>query len=94
MGLFSRFLRRKEDPEPGCRPGLLQSGRIGDAKVIDVEEHEGTITVFYRYCVGGVEYESSQVLDREQQERESDYLPGAHVTIRYDPQRPANSLVV
>jgi hypothetical protein len=44
--------------------------------------------------VGGVDYETVQHLDAEQLARKDYYLPGSRVDIRYDPRRPANSLVV
>ncbi len=94
MSFLARFFRGKADPELAWRARLLQSGRIGDATVIGIEKNEAAVTVFYKYCIGGVEYESSQLLDSQQRNRESDYLPGTEVTIRYDPQRPANSLEV
>ena len=46
------------------------------------------------YTIGGVDYQSFQSLDAAQLQRQHDYLPGATVPLRYDPHRPANSVVV
>jgi hypothetical protein len=97
MSFLDRFRRQKEDPEMKRRARLLSAGRIGEGSVLDIRSDaaSGAITqIFYRYTVNGVEYESSQSLDPAQQQREVDYAPGAHVTIRYDPHQPANSIVV
>jgi len=56
---------------------------------------DGRITqVTYTYILAGVQYESSQALNLSQQERSNDYAPGKQIVIRYDPRRPANSIVV
>jgi hypothetical protein len=44
--------------------------------------------------LAGVLYESSQALSVSQQQRSNDYAPGKQIVIRYDPRRPANSIVV
>ncbi|HEX8847583.1 MAG TPA: DUF3592 domain-containing protein [Pyrinomonadaceae bacterium] len=96
MPLSNLFRRKKTDPEAERRARLLQSGRITDGIVIDTgNDADGAIRqIFFTYEVSGVEYESSQLLDDEQRRREINYAPGAHVTIRYDPHRPGNSIVV
>ncbi|PYS86145.1 MAG: hypothetical protein DMF70_02835 [Acidobacteria bacterium] len=95
MSLFSRFRRQKEDPELARRAALLQHGRIGDASVVETNtDADGLVTLSYNYTIGGVDYQSFQLLDAEQLSRMHNYLPGARVQMRYDPQRPANSVVV
>lgn len=94
MSFLARFQRKKEDPELSRRARLLRAGRIGDATVIETSKDEGRITVFYSYNIAGVDYESSQTLDSEQSDREQQYLPGAQVTMRFDPHWPGNSVVV
>jgi hypothetical protein len=96
MGLLSILRRNKPDPEAARRAELLRTGRITDGVVFDVGTDEsGNIThVFYSYNISGVEYESSQSLDDDQRARPIDYSPGAGVTVRYEPRRPANSVVV
>ena len=67
-----------------------------DGRIIDaVSDNEGRITqVTYTYMLSGMLYESSQTLSISQQQRSSDYAPGKQIVIRYDPRRPANSIVV
>jgi hypothetical protein len=96
MPLSNWFRRKKADPEVERRTRLLQNGRITEGTIIDTgNDDSGAIRqVYFHYEVSGVEYESSQLLSAEQQERANSYSPGARVTIRYDPHRPANSVVV
>jgi hypothetical protein len=96
MGILDLFKRKKVDTEAARRAALLRTGRIGEGVVLDVTITDaGDIThVFYTYNVNGVEYESSQTLDEAQHQHQGDYYPGARITVRYDPRRPANSAVV
>ena len=96
MGLLAFFQRKQGNTEAARRARLLRNGRIGDGTVFDIgTDEQGAIThIFYAYEVSSVEYESSQTLDDAQRARAADYSPGAHVTIRYDPRQPANSIVV
>ena len=96
MPLSNWFRRKKADPEVERRTRLLEKGRITEGTIIDTgNDDSGAIRqVYFHYEVSGVDYESSQLLSTEQQERAADYSPGARVTIRYDPHRPANSVVV
>lgn len=96
MGLLDLFKRKQTDTEGARRALLMRTGRIGEGVVLDVTITDANeIThVFYTYNVNGVEYESSQTLDEAQQQHQGDYYPGARITVRYDPRRPANSAVV
>jgi len=97
MGLRNLFKRKQVDTEAARRALLLSSGRIGEGVILDVTTADNTndIThVFYTYNANGVEYESSQSLDDAQRQRQVDYYPGARITIRFDPRRPSNSVVV
>ncbi len=96
MPLSNLFRRKKTDPEVERRARLLQAGRITEGVIIDVgNDDSGAIRqVYFSYEVSGVEYESSQLLNDEQRQREVDYCPGARVTIRYAPHQPGNSIVV
>ena len=79
------------------RARLLRAGRITEGSILDTSNDAASgalVQVFYSYTVNGVEYESSQSLDPAQQQRAADYMPGARVTIRYDPHQPFNSVVV
>jgi hypothetical protein len=96
MPLSNLFRRKKVDLAEQWRARLLQSGRITDGVIMDTGNDEsGSVRqIYFSYEVSGVEYESSQLLSADQRLRETDYSPGAHVTIRFDPQRPGNSIVV
>ena len=95
MSFLDRFRKKKED-EASRISRLLTTGRIVEGEILDnTLDEAGRIThVFYTYNIAGVEYESSQALDLQQQEPSKDYSPGAKVVIRYDPRQPANSAVV
>ena len=95
MSFLARFRRNKIDPEVQRRALLRQSGRIGEATILEINiDAEGNQLLAYSYTIGGVDYETVQLLDEEQLTRKSQYLPGAKVALRFDPRRPANSLVV
>jgi hypothetical protein len=95
MSFLSRFRRQKEDPELARRALLLRAGRLGEATVLGTDvDGDGNMMLSYSYTIGGVDYQAFQRLDAEQLLRPNDYLPGSHATLRYDPRRPANSLVV
>jgi uncharacterized protein DUF3592 len=96
MSFLDRFRRKKAEDEDGRRSRLLLSGRITDGNILDVTcDDSGAVTgVVFTYFVSGVEYESSQSLNHEQRRRMQDYAPGAGITVRYDPRRPGNSVVV
>jgi hypothetical protein len=95
MSFLGRFRRNREDPEIARRSLLLRTGRLGDATVLDTGvDSEGKDILSYCYTIGGVDYETVQRLDDEQLLRKDYYLPGSRVDLRYDPRRPANSVVV
>lgn len=95
MSILGRFRRKKEDPEIARRALLLRVGRIGDATVLATDtDGEGNEMLSYCYTIAGVDYETMQRLDDEQLRRKDYYLPGSRVDLRYDPRRPANSVVV
>lgn len=95
MSFLGRFRRSKEDPEVARRALLIKAGRIGEATILGLDiDGQGQTILSYCYTVGGVDYETVQQLDTEQLSRKDDYLPGSRAPMRYDPRRPANSLVV
>src|SRR3989442_14516393 len=97
MSFLARFRRKKskEDLEVVRRALLLRSGRIGEATGLSADEDgDGNLILSFSYTLGGVDYQAFQKLDAEQRLRESDYLPGAQVALRYDPHRPAHSFLV
>jgi len=95
MSFFDRFRKKKED-ETARVERLSKTGRIADGVVLDaISDSNGLITqVCYGYTIAGVQYESSQDLNREQQKHDIDYSPGTSITVRYDPRQPTNSLVI
>jgi len=95
MGFLDLFRRQKED-EAARRNRLLSTGRIVEGSTLDlVSDDAGNGTqIFYSYSVAGTVYESSQMLNSEQQSAKHNYRPGVQVTVRYDPRQPANSIVV
>lgn len=96
MPIFNLFRRKKRDDEVDNRAALLRTGRIAEGSIFDSATGESGkhIQIFYNYTVNGVVYESSQTLNDEQRFRPDDYLPGARITVRYDPHQPGNSVVV
>lgn len=95
MSFLDRFRKRTED-EASRIARLSKTGRMVDGKIIDaVSDNDGHILeVSYTYEIAGVQYESSQALSDLQQQRSHDYAPGNQIVVRYDPRRPANSIVV
>ncbi|HEX7331380.1 MAG TPA: DUF3592 domain-containing protein [Pyrinomonadaceae bacterium] len=95
MSFLDRFRKKTED-EASRIARLSKTGRMTDGNIIDaVSDNDGRITeVTYTYMLAGVQYESSQALSVQQQQRSNDYAPGKQIVVRYDPRRPANSIVV
>jgi len=95
MSFLDRFRKKTED-EASRVLRLSKTGRMTDGSIIDaVSENDGRITqVTYTYTLAGVVYESSQALSVLQQQHANDYAPGKQIIVRYDPRRPANSIVV
>ena len=95
MSFFDRLRRKKEDPEIARRTALRQTGRIGEATILGADvDAEGRIVLSYCYTIAGVDYETVQHLDADQAARKDTYVVGSRMPLRYDPRRPANSLVV
>jgi hypothetical protein len=95
MSFLDRFRKKPED-EASRIERLSKSGRMADGRIIDaVSDNDGRIIqVTYTYVLAGVQFESSQALSDLQQARPNDYVPGKQIVVRYDPRRPANSIVV
>ena len=95
MSFLDRFRRKTED-EASRIARLSKTGRMTDGSIIDaVTDSDGRILqVTYTYMLQGLLYESSQMLNSAQQQRESEYAPGKQIIVRYDPRQPANSIVV
>jgi uncharacterized protein DUF3592 len=94
MGLLDLFRRTKKTDPHERRANLLRSGRITDGVIIDSETtRDGDEIVFYLYTLNGVDFESSELLTRDQRMDPVRYAPGAKVAIRYDPKNQGNSII-
>ncbi len=93
---FLNLFRRKQEDEASRITRLSKTGRIAEGTILDViTDDKGQVTqVSYTYTLAGVQYESSQELNREQRQRADDYAPDTRIIVRYDPRQPANSIVV
>jgi hypothetical protein len=96
MSFLDRFRRKKVEDEATRRSRLLLTGRITDGTILDItSDSSGEVSeIFFTYNISGVDYEASEKLSHEQRGRQHDYAPGASITVRYDPRRPGNSVVV
>jgi hypothetical protein len=96
MSFLDRFRRKKVEDEATRRSRLLLSGRITEGSVLDtICDDSGAATeIFFTYSISGVDYEASQTLTPEQRQHQDTYAPGSSITVRYDPHRPGNSVVV
>ena len=101
VGLMLRGRKKKSDAERerDRRLAVNASGRMTDGTVMEAlflgTDPPDSLLLFYRYLVAGVEYSAAQDVSslREILPRPN-YLPGESVTIKYDPQRPPNSIVI
>jgi hypothetical protein len=93
----------EEELEKLRRQQLVQSGRILDGTIIDISDldpHEsgranGLQLILYKYDVAGVSYECSQdVTNLREYVNIYDCRLGFPCSVRYDPHRPINSIVV
>jgi hypothetical protein len=101
-----RALRKRpseEELELLRRQELVQSGRILDGTILDISDvgpHEcgrpsGMQLIIYKYDVAGVSYECSQdVTNLRDHVNIYDCRLGFPCSVRYDPHRPINSIVV
>ncbi len=95
MGILRLFKRKPErDILAERREHLLAHGRLTDGRIIDTETTGRGEIVFYLYTLNGVDFESSELLDEEQQSDLLKYAPGAKVGVRYDPKNQGNSMLV
>jgi len=89
--MFYRLLGR--DPVAEYYKWLSKFGRVADGSILDYQQDESGLTIFYRYNVANVDYETSQKLSGEQLSRKEAYSPGASVRVRFDPKQPGVSVV-
>jgi len=82
------------DPVAEYLEWLASFGRVTEGRIIDAQQDDaGTTTVFYRYKIANVDYETSQKLKPVQASNGQAYLPGSSVTVRYDPRNPGSSII-
>ncbi len=94
MGFLDKVLRKKPLDPDEWRQKLLATGRITDGVIIDTYfDADGAEIAMYSYTLNGVDFESSAVLTREQQNDPVSYAPGAKVAVRYDPRNQGNSVI-
>jgi hypothetical protein len=84
---------RGRDPIAEYYAWLAQFGRVADGRILDFQQDESGLVIFYRYNVSNVDYETSQKLSGDQMTRKNTYVPGAHVIVRFDPKQPGVSVV-
>jgi hypothetical protein len=106
-GVFTYFALRKrpseEELERLRRETLVQSGRIIDGTVIDISDlgpnesgrPNGMRLILYKYEIAGVAYECSQDVTLLQDHVNIyDCRLGFPCSVRYDPHKPVNSIIV
>ncbi|MBI1763156.1 MAG: hypothetical protein HYR56_17150 [Acidobacteria bacterium] len=85
---------RGRDLEAEYQVWLRQFGRITEGRVVEtLPELDGGLTIFFHYSLANVQYETSYRLNDEQMERQHKYVPGASITVRYDPRSPGSSMI-
>lgn len=101
-GAFAyRNLHREKDPvelERLRRMGLCRTGRITAGEITGLIEPEGeetSLLLVYRYGIAGVTYEVAQDVSMlPQAAARAARLVGRNVSVRYEMNHPANSIVV
>ncbi|MDE3167594.1 MAG: hypothetical protein KGN36_17465 [Acidobacteriota bacterium] len=79
-----------EERERRRRAWLAAAGKLGDAAIVEVRDD----LLVYSYAVRGVEYTATQDLTRLAERVPADLSSLPHVSVKYDPRNPANSIVV
>jgi hypothetical protein len=99
---YARFLRwRRKDPaelERLRRLDINKRGRISAGRIVDLVEATAAGSrsrlVVYSYEVAGVAYEASQdVAALPDIAAKAHFLAGQTASVKYDPKRPANSII-
>jgi hypothetical protein len=93
----------EEELEKLRREALVKAGRIIDGTVIDISDlgpqecgrEAGMRLILYKYAIAGVVYECSQDVTLMQEHVDIyDCRLGFPCSVRYDPHRPVNSIIV
>ena len=79
-----------DEKERRRRLMLSAQGKMGDAHLLDIQSD----LLMYSYQVRGVEYTASQDISRLRQFLPADAASLGHVSVKYDPRNPANSIVL
>lgn len=92
---FTRLVYRLcgRDPFSKYYTWLIQFGRITEGQIMDFQQSDAETTIYYNYKVANVDYETSQRLSCEQIDQLHRFVPGARITVRYDPKNPGISIV-
>jgi hypothetical protein len=99
----ARFLAwRRKDPaelERLRRLDINKRGRISAGRIVDLAEAQTaglkSLLVIYSYEVAGVTYEAAQdVTALPEIAANAQFLPGRTASVKYDPKRPTNSIIV
>ena len=95
LNWFSRLLYklRGRDPVAEYYAWLVVYGRVTEGRIVDLINEDGRSSICYRYKIANVEYETSHTLTPAQIERGHLYVPGASISVRFDPKRPGISIV-
>ena len=95
MGIFKIFRGNgKRDLEAERRQFLSTNGRITDGRIIECDlAPDGREIVFYTYTLGGVDFESSEILTAAQSLDRLKYAPGSKIGVRYDSKNHGNSML-
>jgi len=100
---LSRKQESADEIERERRNGLVKSGRIIDATVIDIADLSpeeigkpmGMQLILYKYEISGVVYEASQdVTLLKHLVNIYDCRLGFPASVRYDPHHPTNSIII
>ena len=90
--LLARLQGRDLEAEYWLR--VLQHGRITEGHILEInQEADGGTSASYSYSLANVAYESSHRLTPDQLARAKQYLPGARVTVRFDPKSPGSAML-
>ena len=93
MSFLSLFQKKKAAMTDRERKELLRKhGRITDGVIIDTATAiDGREVVYFTYTLNGVDFESSEILTKEQAADPLRFAAGQKVSIRYDQKNQGNS---
>lgn len=96
--LHKRHRKSDAERERDRRIALNRIGRMTDGSLtetLDSNDSSGSALIFYCYSISGVEYSAAQDVSCLRGAIPSGaHLPGETVIVKYDRQRPSNSIVI